>query len=392
MRVGIDASNIRAGGGLTHLSELLRAADPPKHGISKVIVWGAAATLAKLPPQKWLELVHDRSLDGSLPARYYWQRKKLTAIAEQQCELLFVPGGTYDGAFRPFVTMSQNFLPFDAKEWQRFGISWKSLRYMLLRGSHKRSFQKADGMIFLTNFTSSHIRRTVKLRGRQAIIPYGINPCFYREPRSQRPIDEYSMENPFKILYVSIVNFYKHQWHVVEAAAQLRQRGLPIQLDLIGPAYEPALNQLKKTIERVDPRGEFVNYLGPVPYLSLVEHYHGADSFVFASSCESMPNVLVEAMASGLPIACSKMGPMPEVLGEGGLYFDPEQPRQIAETLTDLIESPSLRERLSQIAYARSHNYSWERCADETFSFLAEVGGRGAKHNQTGQNGARAAR
>ena len=35
-----------------------------------------------------------------------------------------------------------------------------------------------------------------------------------------------------------------------------------------------------------------------------------------------MPNTLVEAMASGLPIACSDRGPMPEVLGDGGVLFD----------------------------------------------------------------------
>ena len=49
-----------------------------------------------------------------------------------------------------------------------------------------------------------------------------------------------------------------------------------------------------------------------------------AHLFVFASSCENMPNTLVEAMASGLPIACSDRGPMPEILRDGGTYFDPE--------------------------------------------------------------------
>jgi len=49
-------------------------------------------------------------------------------------------------------------------------------------------------------------------------------------------------------------------------------------------------------------------------------------------------NILVEAMASGLPIACSNRGPMPEVLGDAGVYFDPEDPHDIARALrTDRI-------------------------------------------------------
>ena len=50
---------------------------------------------------------------------------------------------------------------------------------------------------------------------------------------------------------------------------------------------------------------------------------------IFASSCESSSCVLIENMASGLPIACSNRGPMPEVLKDGGVYFDPEKPIDI---------------------------------------------------------------
>ena len=63
MRIGIDASNLRAGGGVTHLVELLRAADPPAHGFEQAIVWGGAATLSKIEDRDWLCKVHDPLLD-----------------------------------------------------------------------------------------------------------------------------------------------------------------------------------------------------------------------------------------------------------------------------------------------------------------------------------------
>jgi len=86
-----------------------------------------------------------------------------------------------------------------------------------------------------------------------------------------------------------------------------------------------------------------------------------------------MPNILLEAMASGLPIACSKRGPMPEMLGNAGIYFDPEQPVEIARALDFLMDSPSLREHCASLAYQQAQRYSWERCAGETFSFLTQV-------------------
>ena len=126
-------------------------------------------------------------------------------------------------------------------------------------------------------------------------------------------------------------------------------------------------------VQLVDPDGSFINYKGFMPYDELSEVYHRADAFVFASSCENMPNILLEAMAAGLPIACSNRGPMPEVLGNAGVYFDPESPDQIANSLAMLLDNHDLRAELAQKAYNRAREYSWERCAKETFSFMSEV-------------------
>ena len=179
--------------------------------------------------------------------------------------------------------------------------------------------------------------------------------------------------NPFRLLYVSILAVYKHQWHVVVAVAALRKKGFPVAIDFVGSFSPQAMCMFKDTVQRVDPEGSFINYKEFIPYNELPEVYQKADAFVFASSCENMPNILLEAMAAGLPIACSNRGPMPEVLGNAGVYFDPESPDQIADVLTMLLKDHSLRVRLAQEAYDRVGKYSWERCARETFSFLADV-------------------
>jgi len=374
MKLGIDASNLRAGGGVTHLIEVLRAADPLSSGFSQVIVWSGQATLNRVEERPWLVKSHHPLLDKSLPHRIFWQRFTLSKLArESGCDVLLVPGGAYTCDFRPAVTMSQNLLPFEWRELRRYGWSWMAFKLFILRSVQSRSFRRADGLILLTRYARDVVTRRLKnIDGKTAIIPHGINGRFGHSPREQKPISQYSIATPFRILYVSIVDMYKHQWHVVEAVAELRRSGLPVVLELVGPAYSSALVRLRKMLKRVDPKGEFVQYSGAVHYDELHAKYAGADLFVFASTCENMPNILLEGMVSGLPIACSDRGPMPEVLEDGGVYFNPEDVDSIAKAVEQIIQDSVLRQRIARRAKELSEHYSWKRCAAETCKFLRD--------------------
>lgn len=371
MRLGIDASNIRDGGGLTHLRELLNAAQPQAHGITQVSVWAGAKTLRQLAPKPWLERLHEPLLDQSLPARIYWQKVKLPRLAQQHCDCLFAPGGSCDGSFRPVITESQNLLPFEPTELARYGFSVIAAKFRLLRVKQARSFRLADGVIFLSEYARALITRDVQLKGSARIIPHGINPRFRALPRQQKPLSAYAPGRPFKLLYVSRVEPYKHQWQVVAAVAQLKKAGLPISLELIGPATHPAsAERLRRAIYRVDPCESFIRYRAEVPYAELPDYYRRADSFVFASSCENLPNILLEAMAAGLPCACARRGPLPEVLRDAGVYFNPEQPNELAAAIATLLDDHALREHCAWRAHSYAQAYSWERCASETFAHL----------------------
>ncbi len=375
MRLGIDASNIRACGGLTHLIELIRVAQPYKYGFDQVIVWGSESTLSRLEERSWLRKVREPMLDRALPTRFYWQKFILERLAQREkCDVLFVPGGLYLGSFRPFVTMSQNLLPFQWKEIQRYGVSRNTLRLMLLRWGQSYTFKVANGIIFLTNHAYDVVLRTVKnISGTYAIIPHGIDERFLSVPRPQKDLKNYSPEQPFKILYVSTIDMYKHQWQVAEAVAKLKIAGYPVQLDFIGPAYPKAMERLRQTLINFDSRGTFIHYLGEIPYSELFNWYHQADLFIFASSCENLPIILLEAMASGLPIACSNKAPMPEILGDGGVYFDPEKPSDIADAVKKLIDAPITRAQKAETAYQHAKAYTWDCSAERTFDFMAET-------------------
>ena len=375
LTIGIDATNIRGGGGVTHLVELLRALEPAQFGIERVVVWGGAPTLNAMDNRFWLDKRNPPALNKGLIVRTLWQRYHLSEAArEEGCCVLFVSGGSYAGNFHPVVTMSQNLLPFEMPELLRYGLSMITLKMLLLRMTQSRSFRQTEGVIFLTQYAYDAVLKvTGNLCGQTRIIPHGLNSRFCMVPKLQHDIADYDEAHPYRVLYVSIIDQYKHQWCVVEAVAALRKKGLPVVLDLVGPAYPPALKRLNAAITREDADHRWVHYLGAIPFDELHHHYAQADIGLFASSCENMPNILLETMAAGLPVACSNRGPMAEILGTSGVYFDPEDSSDIARALHLLINQPDLRQQLAQAAFNHAQDFSWQRCANETFHFFAEI-------------------
>lgn len=373
MKLGIDATNIRSGGGLTHLQEILSEADISVHDISTVIVWASQNTLDALPSKNWLIKQTHPLLNKSFVFSFFYQMFFISRAARKthKCDLLFVPGGTFLGLFKNIVTLSQNMLPFEQEENARFPRWQDKLRFKILYYTQGYTFKRSKAVIFLTNYAERYITNSIKLSGRTTLIPHGINPAFTSAPRPQLSLSDYSFTKPFKLLYVSIVTVYKHQWNVAEAVLKLRQEGYPITLDLIGGHTQESLVRLNEVI--ASDVHNVIKYEGLIPYDELDEVYKDADGFVFASSCENMPIILIEAMTAGLPIASSNMGPMPEVLDDAAFYFNPLDVNEIYSAIKTMLDSEELRTEKAKKSFTKSINYTWKSCSDKTFEYLFNI-------------------
>lgn len=366
--VGIDASRNRSGGAKGHLVGILRDSDPLANGIDEVHVWSYASLLTALPERPWLIKHSASALERSLPHQLWWQWRHLPRLARQAgCQVLLNTDAGSVCSFRPAVVMSRDMLSYEPGEIDRYrGKAW--LRLWALRHVQNRSLRMANGVIFLTRYAANVIQRHTGALPRVAVVPHGVGDD-YKEARA-RPNWPMDGVRPIRLLYVSNTAPYKHQWQVVRAVADLRRRGYDLQLELIGGGSGSAQQRLDAEIAVSDPRREFVTTAGFLPPHEMPARLAAADVFVFASSCENMPNTLVEAMAVGLPIACSDRGPMPEVLRDGGVTFDPESPVAIANAIERLLSSPSLRNRCAMQASTLAEEYSWARCGRETWQFL----------------------
>jgi glycosyltransferase involved in cell wall biosynthesis len=370
--VGVDASRNRSGGAKAHLLGILNGSDPLAHGIDAVHVWSYKALLDRLPDEPWLIKHNPPELERRLFHQVWWQYRRLPDEARNYgCSILFNTDAGSVCRFRPAVTMSQDMLSYEPGEIQRFGVSKARLRLIMLRAIQSHSMRFADGVIFLTEYAAKVIQQTTGKLHRTAVIPHGVGKAF--SERSAAALWPSDQQRPIRCVYVSNASMYKHQWVVVRAIAHLRSQGYNIVLTLAGGGSGRAQRLLEQEIARADSGGNFVECLGFVKHDDLPALLADANLFVFASSCENMPNTLIEAMAIGLPIACSNRGPMPEVLRDGGVYFDPESYLSIAKSIEALVRNAELRRSLADRAKRLSSQYSWSRCADETWTFLKTI-------------------
>lgn len=369
LSVGIDACRNRSGGTRAHLHGLLGGVDPRDHGIGQVHLWSHAEMLKQLPDPPWLMKHGAAALQGSMLEQLRWQRYALPqAVRDAGCDIVLTTDAGSVSTVRPSIAMSRDLLPFEPREAQRYGWSRQRLRIALLKWLSVRALRHADGALFLTAYAAQVIQRSTGPLKSARIVPHGVGDAFRQPVREPQPAGV-----PLRCVYVSNADMYKHQWHVVAAVAALRAEGVPLRLTLIGGGEGRPQQLLTQALQRHDPQGAFVHQLDFVPHDRISGHLAEADIFIYASSCENMPNTLVEAMASGLPVACSDRGPMPEILRDGGLYFDPESPTSIAAALRKLAQDPVLRLTLAGRAQAYAAEFSWTRCARETWSYLADT-------------------
>jgi len=372
--LGIDGSNIRHGGGITHLSQLLQHAHPQESGIIKVVVWSNEKTSKQLPNKSWLKKKTSKILEGNIFQRIYWQAIMLTKeLKKEKCNILFVPGGSFLTRFRPIFSMHQNLLPFEFKEIARYGVSLLTIKWIVLRLTQSISFKKSNGIIFLSRYSKEVLESVLNKKLKGEIIPHGVEQRFFSKPRKQISISEYSFDNPFKLIYVSSVDFYKHQWNVVEAVSELRNIGYPLRLDLYGHVNKRAMRKLERALNKYDKDRIYINIHKEVPFTEMEKIYQMADISIFASSCETFGQIIIESMASGLPICCSNMSSMPEILKDGAVYFNPLDINEITEALRQLIESKEMRSSISRKSYNYAKEFNWEYTSKKSFDFFRNI-------------------
>jgi len=139
----------------------------------------------------------------------------------------------------------------------------------------------------------------------------------------------------------------------------ITQETQSVRLMLVGDGAEE--EELRQLVERLS-LGNWVSFIGKIPNEKIPEYLAASDVFVLPSLSEGLPNVILEAMASGLPIVASKVGGLPEMIknGENGFLVEPKSPEQIAKKVLLLLGDNELKEKISKNNKEKAKDYSWE--------------------------------
>jgi len=126
-------------------------------------------------------------------------------------------------------------------------------------------------------------------------------------------------------------------------------------------------------VEAAGAVSERVHFTGYVTDRQLAACYRSSTLFVFPSLYEGFGLPALEAMAQGVPIACSSAGSLPEVCGDAAFYFDPRSVDEMTGAIERLLADTGLRRKLGAAGVERAKDFSWTRTAERTVEIYEQV-------------------
>lgn len=188
-----------------------------------------------------------------------------------------------------------------------------------------------------------------------AVVPHGVEEAFFELSARREPADF--------LLYPSTTHPHKNHERLLRVFSRLRQDKPALRLVLTGvPGF--ADGKVKKTIEELGLR-DAVECRGWVPRGELLELYRRARGFVYPSLFEGFGMPVLEAMAAGVPVACSGIEPLRWLADGCALFFDPHSSEDMLRVLARL-----LRGEAPAGGQTRAREFTWESAARKTLVVL----------------------
>jgi glycosyltransferase involved in cell wall biosynthesis len=208
----------------------------------------------------------------------------------------------------------------------------------------RRRVRNADRIFVCTEHGLSHLARHIpEISDRLELMRHGIFPEAFTIARGQ--------DDDFDLLSVGRLEEKKGFPDLIRAVAILSERGVNVLCRILGEGAERAKLERLAIEAKVEKRVVFYGTKSNEEVLSAMR-----SARIFVLSCriaasgdrDGIPNVILEAMASGLPVVTTNVGGISEAIQDStnGICVPPESPDQLADAIQSLLENPQERERL----------------------------------------------
>ncbi|HEV2444508.1 MAG TPA: glycosyltransferase family 1 protein, partial [Candidatus Sulfopaludibacter sp.] len=212
--------------------------------------------------------------------------------------------------------------------------------------------------------TEADLQRYYRLPERKIrVVPLGVDPAFFRIAERRAP--------EHFLLAVSTLHPHKNLDGLLRAFAVFRRSHPGFRLVVCG-IHGFSTGPLHGLRDSLGLSGA-VEFPGWIPREDLHDHYARAWAFIVPSLFEGFGLPVVEAMAAGIPTACSNIQPISAIAGDAALQFEPRDPDTIAAAISRVADDEALRSRLAKAGPRRAAGFSWKATAARTLDALREA-------------------
>jgi glycosyltransferase involved in cell wall biosynthesis len=234
--------------------------------------------------------------------------------------------------------------------------------------TEKHVLKNIDGVL-ARNEMAENVLRKKGFKNLIKIITHGVNTNAFHPQNLPKLDRQLNLMNKLVIGFVGALEKHKGVQHLIQALA-----GLNCCLLLVGEGrYKSELQKLAKK-NKID-----VNFLPNSTHKEVAQYMNCMNIFVLPSLTmrnwvEKFGRVLIEAMASGIPIIGSSSGEIPNVIGEAGIIFQEGDVNDLRNKLQMLLDNPQMRKELGAKGRKRAEeNYSWLKIAARTVDVYKQI-------------------
>lgn len=299
------------------------------------------------------------NIPGYKAYRIFWQLPRL--LAKRKVDVVVEPAH-----FGPFnlpkhikrVTFIHDLTPLLFPQYHVFHSQWLQRLFLpsiLRRATHviTNSAHTRQDLIQFFPFTAN--KSTATLLGKDLM---------YRPIEDAEVLNAYGIQPPY-LLCVGTIEPRKNIKVLLAAFDRLKtETNYPFQLVLLGKKGWKSDGIYQRI--QASPFREDIHLPGFVEREALPVIYSMAEIFIYPSLYEGFGLPVLEAMSCGVPVLTADVSSLPEVGGEGALYFDPRSVEELLDWLIQLSDSPALRWQQGRLGLERATQFSWEKTARET--------------------------
>lgn len=226
--------------------------------------------------------------------------------------------------------------------------------------------KRATAVICDSEFTADELVKFTSMSRRKLhVIPLAVHRAWFDVKPTHSP-----HMRPY-LLYVGNVKPHKNLRVLIDAFASLLDE-LPHDLVVVGKK-EGFITGDPAVMHRALALGNRVHFTGAVGEGLLQQYFVHAETLVIPSLYEGFGLPPLEGMACGCPVVVSCAGSLPETCGDAALYFDPYDPRSLADQIRRIIRDVRLRDEMQERGRAHAASFSWSQSASATQQVLDDA-------------------